>query len=158
MDDHHELWEPPAELLDRGRLPGLPRHGIGRALKVSKEQIAALLTALRLFTSGAYDEELPARRRLLERLAADLEGLRVHCRLVTPADGQSLPLLEIALDEAAVGRPALDVCRGLRRGRPPVQVGHGLLAEGKLVINPLHLNEANLPALARRLREELTRR
>src|SRR5205085_11513452 len=91
MDDHYELWEPPPELIDRGRLPGLPRHGIGRALKVSKEQIAALLTALRLFVSGAYDRELPEKRRLLERLAAALEGLPVRCRLVVPADGQSLP-------------------------------------------------------------------
>ena len=52
MDDHFELWEPPAELIDRSRLAGMPRHGIGRALKVSKEQIVALLTALKLFTSG----------------------------------------------------------------------------------------------------------
>src|SRR5205807_2031182 len=46
MDDHIELWEPPANLIDKKRLAGLPRHGIGRALKVSKEQIVALLTAL----------------------------------------------------------------------------------------------------------------
>src|SRR4029450_1504021 len=49
MDDHFELWDPPPELIDRGRFRGLPRHGIGRALKVSKEQVVALLTALRLF-------------------------------------------------------------------------------------------------------------
>jgi D-glucosaminate-6-phosphate ammonia-lyase len=59
LDDHPELWEPPVELIDRSRIVGMPRHGIGRAMKVSKEQIVALLTALRLFQSGAYDEELP---------------------------------------------------------------------------------------------------
>ncbi|MGH9678152.1 MAG: aminotransferase class V-fold PLP-dependent enzyme, partial [Candidatus Acidiferrum sp.] len=46
MDDHPALWEPPAELIDREKLAGMPRHGIGRGLKVSKEQIVALLTAL----------------------------------------------------------------------------------------------------------------
>ena len=46
LDDHPELWQPPPELIDRQRLLGLPRQGIGRALKVSKEQIIALLTAL----------------------------------------------------------------------------------------------------------------
>src|SRR2546429_5996556 len=45
MDDHYELWEPPEELIDKRRLGGIPRHGIGRALKVAKEQIIALLTA-----------------------------------------------------------------------------------------------------------------
>src|SRR5262249_54515279 len=48
-DDHYELWDPPEAFIDRHRLGGLPRQGIGRAMKVSKEQIVALVTALRLF-------------------------------------------------------------------------------------------------------------
>lgn len=156
MDDHFELWDPPEELIDRRRLVGLPRHGIGRALKVSKEQIVALLVALRLFTSGAYDAELPAHRRRLEQLASTLEGLPVRCRiLITGAE--SLPLLEIALDQS-VGRSGLEVCRSLRKGRPSVQVGHGQLHEGKLIVNPMHLNDERTAVLARRLREELTPR
>jgi L-seryl-tRNA(Ser) seleniumtransferase len=154
MDDHYGLWDPPAELIDKHRLSGIPRHGIGRGFKVAKEQIAALLVALELFTSGAYDAELPAQRRRLEQIAAALSGLPVCCRLLTPADSQSLPLLEIAL-EASASRSALEVCRRLRRGRPPVQVGHGLLHEGKLLINPLHLNDERTLILARRLCEEL---
>jgi L-seryl-tRNA(Ser) seleniumtransferase len=158
MDDHYELWEPPEELIDKRKLTGIPRHGIGRALKVSKEQIAALLVALRLFTSGAYDAELPTHRRRLEQVALALVGLPVRCRIHVPTDGQSMPLLEIALDAAALGRTALEVCRALRRGRPPVQVGHGSLHEGKLTINPMHLNDERTAALARRLREELALR
>jgi L-seryl-tRNA(Ser) seleniumtransferase len=154
-DDHFELWDPPANLIDRGRLAGLPRQGIGRGLKVSKEQIIALLTALRLFASGAHDAELPARQRRLERVAAGLAGLPVRCRLLPAPDGQGLPLLEITLDEA-VGRSALDVCRALRGGRPAVYVGHGLLHEGKLTVNPLHLDDERTAALLGRLREELT--
>jgi L-seryl-tRNA(Ser) seleniumtransferase len=155
MDDHFELWDPPPELIDRGRFRGLPRHGIGRALKVSKEQIVALLTALRLFASGAYDAELLAKRRYLEEVAAALEGCLARCRLIVPADGQSVPLLEIAVEEGVVGRSALEVCRRLRNGRPPVYPGHGLLHEGKLVINPMHLNDERTRALIARLRDEL---
>ncbi len=158
MDDHYELWEPPEDLIDRRRLGGIPRHGIGRALKGSKEQIIALLTALRLFTSGSYDAELPSQRRWLEQLVAALEGLPVQCRVWAPADGESLPLLEIALDEAALATTALNVCRRLRQGQPPVYVGHGLLDQGKLTVNPLHLNAERTTVLARRLREELSRR
>ncbi|WP_044149532.1 aminotransferase class V-fold PLP-dependent enzyme, partial [Singulisphaera acidiphila] len=154
MDDHFDLWEPPDSLFDRSRLAGLPRHGIGRGMKVSKEQIVALLTALRLFTEGAYDRELAAFRGHLERVAAALEGI-ARTALVDPADGESLPVLEISLDEAGLGRPALDVCRRLRHGSPPVYVGHGLLDKGKLVINPLHLNEARTATLIRRLGDEL---
>jgi L-seryl-tRNA(Ser) seleniumtransferase len=38
MDDHPELWEPPPDLIDAARLVGIPRHGIGRALKVSRNR------------------------------------------------------------------------------------------------------------------------
>lgn len=158
MDDHFELWEPPAELLDRSRLQGLPRHGIGRALKVSKEQIAALLTALQLFNDGAYDRQLPEQNRLLQQIVTALESCPARCHLIVPADGQGLPLLEITLDEKALGRSALEVCRSLRRGRPSIQVGHGGLSEGKLVVNPLHLNDERTVVLMRRLLEELSAR
>jgi L-seryl-tRNA(Ser) seleniumtransferase len=154
MDDHFELWEPPADFIDKERLGGIPRHGIGRALKVSKEQIVALLTALKLFIDGSYDSELLDHRRRLEQVAAALEGLPVRCLVKVPTDGESLPLLEIAVGETSV---ALDICQRLRRGRPPVYVGHGLLHEGKLIINPLHLDD-RAEVLARRLREEISTR
>lgn len=150
LDDHPELWEPP-EFILADRLPGLPRQGVGRAMKVSKEQIAALLVALELFASGAYDAELPAMRRRLEAIAASLAGMPVRCRVIETGDGESVPILHVSLD----GADAFAVCRRLRRGRPPIQVGHVLLAEGTLVINPLHLDDDSATVLARRLREEL---
>jgi L-seryl-tRNA(Ser) seleniumtransferase len=155
MDDHFELWNPPPELIDKSKLRGLPRHGIGRTVKVSKEQIVALVAALKLFASGAHGAELPAKRKHLEDVAAALAGRPVACRLVVPADGQSLPLLELTLDEAALGRSALEVCRRLRDGSPPVYPGHGGLHEGKLTINPMHLTDARTRALIARLREEI---
>jgi len=160
MDDHYELWEPPAEWFDAGQLPGLPRHGIGRALKVSKEQIAALLTALRLFNAGSYEADLERFQGYLKQVAASLEQTEgvAGCRLTVPADGESLPILEIHLDESVLGRSALEVCRSLRKGMPPVYVGHGRLDEGILVMNPLHLNELCTQTLIRRLTDVFLRR
>jgi L-seryl-tRNA(Ser) seleniumtransferase len=155
MDDHPELWEPPAELIDRSRLVGMPRHGIGRGFKVSKEQIVALLTALRLFATGAYDSVVATYRPLLERVATALQGLPVQCDIRDRGDGESFPVLIVRVDEAALGRSATDICRRLRAGDPPVYVGHSQLAEGRLVINPLHLNEKNVEALCLRLKAEL---
>jgi D-glucosaminate-6-phosphate ammonia-lyase len=158
MDDHPELWEPPAALIDRQRLRGFPRHGIGRVLKVSKEQIVSLLTALRLFVSGAYDGQLPVMREYLVQIAAALDPHFALCRLIEAGDGQSPPLLAITVNETSLGRSAIDVCRDLRRGDPPIQVGHGHLHEGKLILNPLHLTPERTTELIRRLREELSQR
>lgn len=155
MDDHFELWEPPTDLIDKSRLGGIPRHGIGRTLKVSKEQIVAVLTALKLFRNGDYDADLPAQLRSLELIASVLAGSPVVCRIHRPPDEQSLPLLEITLEGENRGRRAFEACRRLRKGKPPVYVGHGTLHAGTLTVNPLHLNEARTSVLARRLREEL---
>lgn len=155
MDDHFELWDPPPNLIDKSRLQGMPRHGIGRTLKVSKEQIVALLTALRLFASGTYDRDLTEMRGHLQRLTAGLAGLPVDCRITTPNDNESPPLLELTV-LPALGRSAMEICQRLRQGSPPVYVGHGSLDEGQLVIHPLHLNELRTSELLRRLREEFT--
>ena len=157
MDDHPQLWQPPEGLIDRARFSAMPRHGIGRAFKVSKEQIVALLVALESFARGEYDELLGGYRRCLETIAGTLAGSTVSCQL-HESDGECLPILEIAVDEKKMGRAAMDVCQSLRDGSPPCYVGHGGLGEGKLVINPMHLNEQNTAELARRLLEELAPR
>jgi L-seryl-tRNA(Ser) seleniumtransferase len=157
LDDHPELWDPPPHLIDRQRLEGLPRHGIGRGFKVAKEQIVALLAALRLFAFGGYDDLVAEYRPRLERIAAALPDLPVACSLLDRGDGESIPLLELAIDERTLGRGAFEVCRRLRQGKPPVHVGQGRLGQGRLLINPLHLDDASAATLVRRLREELTR-
>lgn len=156
MDDHFELWQPPADLIDTSLFQGLPRHGIGRALKVSKEEIIALLTALELFASGAYDEQNQEFQSWLEMIGEELELAQVHatCYLATPVSNERWPLLDIHIDEASVGT-AFEVCQRLRQGTPPIYVGHAGLHEGMLTINPLCLTAQDARTLAVRLCEEL---
>jgi L-seryl-tRNA(Ser) seleniumtransferase len=47
LDEHWSVWDPPQSLIDRTKLRGFPRHGIGRGFKVAREEIVALLVALR---------------------------------------------------------------------------------------------------------------
>lgn len=153
MDDHWDLWLPPADFIDKSQLPGLPRHGIGRGMKVSKEEIVALLTALDLFAAGEYDKLVPVYRGWLETIAAKLESAPADCRLIDSPDGERPPVLEISLCEPG---SAFEVCRRLRQGSPPVYVGHGKLSAGLLVINPMCLREDQVERLADRLLAELS--
>jgi D-glucosaminate-6-phosphate ammonia-lyase len=157
MDDHFDLWDPPRELIDKSKLRGMPRHGIGRGFKVAKEQVVALLKALELFAAGDYERQRAEQRQNLLEIAHALKGCSAGITLIDRGEDEPPPLLEIAIDQAALGRSALEVCRRLRRGSPPCYVGHGKLSEGKLIINPLHLNAARTAVLAGRLQEELTR-
>jgi hypothetical protein len=86
-----------------------------------------------------------------------LDGQRVLCRVVSAVDGEGFPLLHITLQGPDAGRAALEVCRRLRRGTPPVYVGHRLLHQGTLLVHPMHLDDRAADTLARRLLEELAR-
>ncbi len=136
MDDHFQLWDPPAELIDREKLNGHPRHGIGRGLKVSKEEIVALLVALDLFAGGAYDSERVEQRERLQTIVDQLQKTTIECQIRDPDDGESWPTLELAVPQRDP-QAAFALCRQLRNGTPPIYVGHGRLHEGILVVNPL---------------------
>lgn len=154
MDDHPELWDPPAELIDRSKLKGIPRHGIGRGLKVSKEEVVALLTALDLFASGAYDDDLARLNSYVDQIVQAIDETSASCLRLEPATKDRWPQVEIHVTESA-DRSAFDICRELRTGSPPIYVGHGRLSDGILVVNPLCLDDDKTATLCRRLREVL---
>ncbi|MBP85830.1 MAG: selenocysteine synthase [Planctomycetaceae bacterium] len=149
MDDHWDLWEPPAEFIDKQKLKGMPRHGIGRALKVSKEEIVALVTALAVFASSDLASKNETHRKNLELIADALHGTDATCELIESDDHEKLPLLEIQAAPHA-STSAMEVCRALRQNTQPIYVGHGKLEEGKLVINPMCLDrdDAEIVGLA----------
>lgn len=153
MDDHPELWDPPADFIDRSQLTGMPRHGIGRGFKVSKEEIVALLTALDLFVSGAWDTQLDACRRRVESIARQLSAAGMKCHTVDPAADDQWPVLEVHVDSTVCGKSAMQVCRELRGGSPPIYVGHACLQRGLLVINPVCVADDMVEKLAARVSE-----
>lgn len=154
MDDHFELWNPPSAFFDASQLDGAPRHGIGRAMKVSKEEIVALMTALALFASGGYDDEIPSQYERLQSIADKLAKADVAFNLHPSPDGEAAPILEVCVSED-LDVTALEVCRSLRNGTPPIFVGHGKLSRGILVVHPLCLSDERAASLADRLLEEL---
>ena len=156
MDEYFEIRDPPEDLIPKSRLPGLPRHGIGRGFKVGKEEVIGLLTALKLSEGAASEADADAARRHLESIVSGLKGLPVEPRLNVPRDKTSMPSLQLVLDRQALGRSAFDVARELKRGDPGVFVNERLLEQETLVINPMHLDRARTEALTRRLRAVLS--
>ncbi|MFN8522580.1 MAG: aminotransferase class V-fold PLP-dependent enzyme [Chloroflexota bacterium] len=140
MDVYREVWEPGKPLMEDGRIPGPPHHGIGRQCKVGKEQIVGLLTALRLFL--AEDETIERQRWLarLETIQASLRG--VPGLDVAIRSSAAVPTCVVSVDRELVGMTAYDVIQALEAGDPPVCVSQGLAAEGGLVINPTTLTDA----------------
>jgi L-seryl-tRNA(Ser) seleniumtransferase len=153
QDTRPELWLPPADFIDRRKLPGAPQHGIGRVCKVGKEEIVGLLTALRLFIA----EDPAARRerwqRLMRGLATALDGLP-NCRvaLVPDSGHDDMPLVDLTLDRRASNRSALELARELQTGSPAIYVNAGRLDDGVLRFGPMCLEDDDPPRIAARLR------
>ena len=159
LDEHFSIWDAPPSLIPKEELPGIPRHGIGRGFKVSKEAIIGLLTALRLFTKERIVAESTWLKALLQPIYDGLQGLpNIEAHTKVSSHPEVYPVLEVQLKESALGKTAFEVSRKLKNGDPPVYVNETHLEEGVLVINPLNLNEEQAAIVARRLLEVLGRR
>jgi L-seryl-tRNA(Ser) seleniumtransferase len=155
MDEHWQLWQPPEDWIPKSQLVGLPRHGIGRAMKVSKELIIGLLTALELYVQDSAAEVARRSRWRLEQIAAALAPLHVTYQWIEPADSSAPPKLRVVVDELRLGRTALDVCSSLRSGCPPIYVNTSELSRGAILIDASVMRDDQLAAVIRRLSEEL---
>jgi len=152
MDDHPQLWDPPADFIDRTQVHGMPRHGIGRSMKVGKQELMAALTALEEFLQESPSAVHAAHRTTLESIAGGLDGL--GCQLNYLDHGaQAVP--QLVIDLTATGRDAFEVCRQLRQQDPPIYVNHANLSEGQLLIHPLALRPGDIRLLVTGLRKAL---
>ncbi len=154
QDERFDVWEPPEDFIDKSELVGLPRHGIGRGFKVAKEEIAGVLTALRLFVEGKIGADFSGQRGHLEYLADGLSGLPAEPRIFEdPVTGA--PVMHLELDARAIGMSGTEVCRELRGGDPGIFPGEGKLDEDTLIVSAFTLDQSRTEQLTRRLREVL---
>lgn len=154
LDEHPTHWDPPSEFIEPGRLVGPPRHGIGRMLKVGKEQVFGLLSALEQFTPSAVDERISTRMRWLARLRDLLNEQTIEVIL----ESHPRPLLKVYVDSHRVGLSAMDLCQKLQQGSPPIYVNHAFLSDGWIAIEPTCLAESEVPLLASRIIAELSQK
>src|SRR5579859_5159672 len=156
LDEHWSVWDPPANLIDRAKLRGFPRHGIGRGFKVAREEIVALLVALRSFIAGDYRADIVRCTGYLNSIADGLVGVRgVKTQHGGGVDEDRFPTLELLLDESELRITAFEVSRRLRAGTPAVYVNENRLQEGVLILHALGLEERLIEPLTQQLREVL---
>jgi D-glucosaminate-6-phosphate ammonia-lyase len=152
LDVRPETWRPPAPYLCREVLCGIPHHGIGRGFKASKEAIVGLLVALERFVTLDHAAERRVRERWLATIQERVAGLPcTRTRLLSVTETGRDPLLEIRLDEPALGRSAYEVSLALQDGNPPVHLGERRAPDGILTVNPVGLQEGEADIVANRL-------
>jgi D-glucosaminate-6-phosphate ammonia-lyase len=151
LDYISEDWQPPAALIDKRELRGVPRHGVGRGCKVGKEQIVGLLTALTRFTE---DDDAARNRRFAATVATLTEALGVvpalRVRSIADSAHGGMPLVEVVIISGP-GKPcASQVAARLRSASPAVHVDSTNADAGILILVPtcLRMDDAAVIAAA----------
>ena len=156
MDVSPETWAPPFPLIPRDRVRGIPHHGLGRGFKVGKEEIVGLVVALERFVALDHAAEVRARNAQVQYIAEQMTGVpHVTTTLRPPRLADRPSLLDIRLDEAALGRSAHAISAALQQQTPPVHLHEGRAREGILTVNPLGLQPGEEKTVAEALRSVL---
>ena len=153
-----DTWNPPPSFIPKEKLRGIPQHGIGRGMKVTKEAIVGLLTALQLYTEEKVSKDLKRSRSFLEQIARPLQDVPgVEIEWTEYVSGGE-PILVVKLDEVKLGRSAAEVSQGLQDGAPAIYVRESRLRQGMLIIYPGNLNEERTKIVEQRLYREITKK
>lgn len=124
------------------------REGIGRGMKVGREQIIGLLTAVREYVERPgrwaqhYTAELADCARAIA-LCADLRVTHEHNHTM------DVPTLVVDFDGAAID--ADEVARQLDRGTPRIQLSEAEAWRNRLIVNPMGLLEGEGAQIGERI-------
>jgi uncharacterized pyridoxal phosphate-dependent enzyme len=143
------------DLIEAGKKNANPHCGtIGRMMKVSKEDVAALVAAVERFVRMDHKAEL---RRLEQSIAVIEAAVKdvatVGCEQITPPIANHVPHLIVTWDEKRVRITRERVTKELAAGDPPIQLGrvHGTGDKG-LLVSVLTLQAGEDKVVAARLK------
>ena len=142
------------DLIEGARTLVSPHAGIGRAMKVGKEEIVGLLAAVERYLKvepEAERRELEAKVAHLEEVVGRVRGVTVETQV--PEIANHVPHFVAAWDEGARGLTAKQVHEKLQAGDPPIHVL--LTGPGKLTVSVWMMRGDEHRTVARRLRDIL---
>jgi L-seryl-tRNA(Ser) seleniumtransferase len=137
-------------------LPGMsPFGGIGRGMKVGKEELCGLLAAVERYLKVDHEAEL---RELEDRVASIRTALKgisgVRTDRHVPVIANEVPHVIVQWDESARGLSAERVTQELLKGDPPIHVQRP--DKGQLLISVWMMRGGEHKLVGRRLREILS--
>ena len=150
-------------LVEAARLNGSPHAGIGRGMKVGKEEMIGLLAAVERFLT--IDQEVQWRewKRRVAHIGSVLTPIRgVQAELYVPPIANHVPHLALRWDPDRMLLKPAEVSRRLLHGEPPIEVAgtykwssHPPLRKDGLTISVWTLQPGETRVATRRLREIL---
>ena len=135
-----------------------PRAGIGRPMKVCKEEIVGLVRALELFLDADHETEWARWRSKAQHIvnrATVVSGVTGHVHEGPIYEGPTAPTAIIDLGASWQGPTAEDLRQALLQGEPAIHIGSGP-GSRELWVAPVELQDGDEEIVARRLLELLS--
>lgn len=144
-----------ADLVQAAAANGSPEQFVGRGMKVAKEEIMGLITALQIFVDEDEDAETTRYREMCEAVVdALIEVPDLRVTVEHDEFDYLIPTALLKFTSSWVGPSRDEVLERMAYGTPAVHM-HSLGDPDELGVEPINLNEADLETVIRRLREEL---
>ena len=150
------------DLIEACAANGNPNHFIGRPMKVGKEEIVGMVTALELYLSDISQREQAIWEGMVAYILDQLRDVpRIRAWRHFPYRPTcQVPLVVVAFEDG-FGLTCAEVMDKLNQGEPPIYcgspVGYGYPRDRGLIINPHAMLEGQEVVVARRLREVFLR-
>jgi len=144
-----------ADLVQAAAANGSPEQFVGRGMKVAKEEIMGLITALQIFVDEDEDAETTRYREMCLAVVdalIEVPGLRVTVE--HDEFNYLIPTALLKFTSSWIGPSRDEILERMAYGTPAVHM-HSLGEPDELGVEPINLNEADLETVIRRLREEL---
>lgn len=144
-----------ADLIAAARANASPAQFIGRGMKVAKEEVVGLVTALAMFVDEDEEAEMAYYHGLAQRVVDSLaEVPDLNITLEHDGIDYLIPNAVLHLGGNWPGPSTAEVAAALQQGDPPIYLQQ-LRAPDELMVDPLNLTEAETDEVIRRLRETL---
>jgi L-seryl-tRNA(Ser) seleniumtransferase len=150
MDVRMATWGK-RDLAGRGVVAGIPHQGFGRAMKVGREEIVGLITALQRFVAGSDEADRAQYSARIDAIEAGIADVANISLSRASANGGVIPLLKIQIDEAAMGKRAYDILNELLDGEPAIALSETHAEFGNITVNPHGIDDAEVEIVIERL-------
>ncbi len=138
--------------------PEPPHQGVGRMLKVGREEIVGLIVALQRYLARDHEADQRRWRRMAGSVEASLSGIAGIAVTIVEPPARSVPQVVLRFEEPDGIAKAAAAVRAMRSGAPRIFLGEELLGEAALVVNPMHLEDEEVEPLVGRLSSVLRAR
>jgi L-seryl-tRNA(Ser) seleniumtransferase len=148
---HPDVYQPPFAEPGANHPAEPPHQGLGRVLKVGREEIAGLMVALQAFVKRDHATEQRGWEKMSETIAGDLRTIKAKGVTITTPTAPWVHVVIAFPDRAHAARTAT----ALQSGRPRVFLAAHRISNAELVVIPQNLDEEDVPVLVNRLREAI---